>query len=175
MPLASASYLSSDRVGLALRLAPGLLGFGFRGDRDLGLLDLLAHDLLRGEPLQLGLGLRRLDLGLGIELRHLAALRRLRRLHVQLGVRLRDQRLRAVLAGDGLGFLRLDEDALLGLGLLLALHRRGFVLRHLDLLVAVRLGFTDRRQRFLLPARRCAGRLRPASCPSRIRPRSAPP
>jgi len=34
-------------------------------------------------------------------------------LHEQLGVRLRDQRLRAVLTGDGIGFLRFDKDALL--------------------------------------------------------------
>ena len=149
MPLASASYLSSVASAYALRLAAGLLGFGFRGDGDLGLLDLLTHHFRRRQTLQLGLGLRALNLRLGIELRDLAALRRLRRLHEQLRIRLRDQRLRAVLAGDGFGFLRLDEDALLGFGLLLALHRSGFVLRHLDLLVAVRLGFTDRRQRFL--------------------------
>jgi hypothetical protein len=73
--------LEQDGVRLALCFAPGLFGRGIGRDRDLLLLDLLSHHFFRGEALQLGAGLRLLDLGLRVELRHLAALRGLRGLH----------------------------------------------------------------------------------------------
>ena len=70
---------------------------------------------------------------------------------IQLRVGLRDQRLGAVLTGDGFGFLRFDEDALLGFGASSGpAPSVRFVLRHLDLQVAIGLGLADRRQRFLL-------------------------
>ena len=71
------------------------------------------------------LRLRFLDLGLRVELRDLAALLRpAPPARIELGVRLRDvSALARVLAGDRLGLLRLHEDALVGLGRLLALLR----------------------------------------------------
>ena len=150
MPFASASYLSSvasawpcaSRRVFSASASAAMVIFC--------LLDLLLHDFDGREALQLRFRLRLLNLGLRIELRHLAALRRLRRLHREFGVRGRDQRTRAVLARDRVGLLALHEDALLRLGLLLTLYRGGFVLRHPDLQVAVGFGLANGRQRFLL-------------------------
>ena len=143
--------LDQDGVGLALGLAAHALRLGLGGDLDLALLDLLAHDLAGGQPLLLGertgpSGSRPAPARRATSPRCSASACALGERRVRLG----DVGLRRVLALDRLGLLLLHEDALVGLGLLLALLRLRDVLGDADRLLAVRLRLADRGRRLLL-------------------------
>ncbi len=139
-----------DGVGLAPRFTTESLGLGLRSDFDLALLGFLADHFQGVEALLLGQVLGLLNRDLGDALGDLAFLQRLGLLDREHRVVLGNLGHGLVLALDGQRFLALHEDALIGLGRLLALFGFGDGLGDLDRAVAVGLGLADGGQGLLL-------------------------
>ena len=146
------------RVGCALGFPANFFSLGLGGDFNLAFFDFLLHHLFGRQAL---LFRSRYWALLNLHQprrawRHSPSLSALACLMASCALASAISALGRVFAGDGLGFLLMDKDPLVGLGLLHALFGLGEIFGDLDLPVPVGLGLADGRGGFLLPAQRRA-------------------